>query len=325
MEPSVTLVHWVVFNAVIVVLLALDLGVLHRSAKVISVRSALWQSAGWIALALLFGGLIWWWLGAQSAMEYLTGYVIEKSLSVDNLFVFLLIFSYFAVPRAFQYRVLIWGVVGAMMMRLAFILAGVALLERFHWLIYVFGAFLIYTAWRIVSQGDHEVHPERNPVLRIVRRVLPITDDYVEDRLFVRRAGRLMATPLFVVLLVVETTDVVFAVDSIPAILAITQDPFIVYSSNAWAILGLRALFFALAGMLVYLKYLDYGLGAVLAFIGVKMLLTAFHVHIPVGISLSVVAGILTLSVVASLLLPDREGEGESAGPGEPESSDEPA
>jgi tellurite resistance protein TerC len=257
--------------------------------------------------------LLWWWLGRQSALEYITGYLIELSLSVDNLFVFLLIFSYFAVPRAYQYRVLLWGVIGAMVMRLSFILAGVALLERFEWLIYIFGAFLIYTAWKVVSQGEHEVHPERNPILRIVRRVLPITEDYVEDRLFTRQSGRLLATPLFVVLLVVETTDVVFAIDSIPAILAITKDPFIVYSSNALAILGLRALFFAISGLLDYLEYLDYGLGGVLAFIGVKMLITALHIHIPVGISLAVVASILTLSVIASLVLPAR-GKAEALG-----------
>jgi tellurite resistance protein TerC len=306
MESPVTIYHWVAFNLAIATLLFLDLGILHRKSKVIPVRAALWQSAAWISLALSFGGLVWWWLGRQSALEYITGYLIELSLSVDNLFVFLLIFSYFAVPRAYQYRVLLWGVLGAMVMRLSFILAGVALLERFEWLIYIFGAFLIYTAWKVVSQGEHEVHPERNPILRIVRRVLPITENYVEDRLFTRQSGRLLATPLFVVLLVVETTDVVFAIDSIPAILAITKDPFIVYSSNALAILGLRALFFAISGLLDYLEYLDYGLGGVLAFIGVKMLITAVHIHIPVGISLAVVASILTLSVLASLVLPAR-------------------
>ncbi len=306
MDTPITFAHWAAFNIAIAALLFLDLGVLHRKAKVIPVRAALWQSAAWISLALSFGGLVWWWRGKQSALEFLTGYVIELSLSVDNLFVFLLIFSYFAVPKAFQYRVLLWGVLGAMVMRLTFILAGVALLERFEWLIYIFGAFLIYTAYRVVSSGDHEVHPDRNPILRLFRRIVPITDDYIEDKLFVRQAGRLFATPLFVVLLVVETTDVVFAIDSIPAILAITQDPFIVYSSNALAILGLRAMFFAIAGLLDYLEYLDFGLGGVLAFIGVKMLLTSVHVHIDVGVSLAVVAGILTLSVLASLVLPPR-------------------
>lgn len=327
--------YWWLFNFFILIMLILDLGVLHRKAEEVSVRSALWQSAMWIVLALLFGVLIFWWRGPETALEYYAGYLIEKALSVDNLFVFLLLFSFFAVPKAYQYRVLFWGVIGALVMRALFIFAGVALLERFHWLIYIFGAFLIYTAFRMIRDTEHEVHPERNPALRLVRRLLPMTDEYVGDKFFIRRAGRLMATPLFVVLVVVETSDVIFALDSIPAILAITRDPFIVYSSNAFAILGLRALFFALAGLLVYIEYLDYGLSAVLAFIGLKMLLPLFeplltqvlgqevHLHIPVGWALLIVALLIGLSVVASFVLPPRESrrdiaemaEGDQAGP----------
>lgn len=317
--------YWWAFNALIIFLLALDLGVLHRESKEISVRAALWQSAMWIGLALIFGVVIFFWRGQETALEYYAGYLIEKALSIDNLFVFLLLFSFFAVPKEYQYRVLFWGVIGALVMRALFIFAGVALLERFHWLIYIFGAFLIYTAFRMIRDTEHEVHPDRNPALRFVRRVLPVTDEYVEDKFWVRRAGRWMVTPLFVVLIAVETSDVIFALDSIPAILAITRDPFIVYASNAFAILGLRALFFALAGLLVYIEYLDYGLAAVLAFIGVKMMLPLFeplvyqltgqevHLHIPVGWALLIVALLIGASVVASFVLPSREGRGDIA------------
>ncbi len=284
-------------------MLALDLLVFHRHAHVVKVKEALLFSAFWIALALAFNVVIWWWQGPEVALQFFTGYLIEKSLSIDNLFVFLLIFSYFAVPPIYQHRVLFWGVLGALVMRFVFIVAGAALLARFHWLIYVFGVFLIFTGLRMARKGDEEIHPEKNPVVNFVRRLMPVTPDYQGGRFFIRDMGRLMATPLFIVLVMVETTDVIFALDSIPAIFAITTDPFIVYTSNVFAILGLRSLFFALAGVMVMFHYLKLGLSAVLTFIGAKMVLADF-LHIPIGISLLIIAGILIASVVASLIWP---------------------
>lgn len=284
-------------------MLALDLLVFHRHAHVVKVKEALLFSAFWIALALAFNVVIWWWQGPEVALQFFTGYLIEKSLSIDNLFVFLLIFSYFAVPSIYQHRVLFWGVLGALVMRFVFIVAGAALLARFHWLIYVFGVFLIFTGLRMARKGDEEIHPEKNPVVNFVRRLMPVTPDYQGGRFFIRDMGRLMATPLFIVLVMVETTDVIFALDSIPAIFAITTDPFIVYTSNVFAILGLRSLFFALAGVMVMFHYLKLGLSAVLTFIGAKMVLADF-LHIPIGISLLIIAGILIASVVASLIWP---------------------
>lgn len=294
---------WIAFNIFVVCMLALDLLVFHRHAHVVKVKEALLFSAFWIALALAFNVVIWWWQGPEVALQFFTGYLIEKSLSIDNLFVFLLIFSYFAVPPIYQHRVLFWGVLGALVMRFVFIVAGAALLARFHWLIYVFGVFLIFTGLRMARKGDEEIHPEKNPVVNFVRRLMPVTPDYQGGRFFIRDMGRLMATPLFIVLVMVETTDVIFALDSIPAIFAITTDPFIVYTSNVFAILGLRSLFFALAGVMVMFHYLKLGLSAVLTFIGAKMVLADF-LHIPIGISLLVIAGILIASVVASLIWP---------------------
>lgn len=294
---------WIAFNIFVVCMLALDLLVFHRHAHVVKVKEALLFSAFWIALALAFNVVIWWWQGPEVALQFFTGYLIEKSLSIDNLFVFLLIFSYFAVPSIYQHRVLFWGVLGALVMRFVFIVAGAALLARFHWLIYVFGVFLIFTGLRMARKGDEEIHPEKNPVVNFVRRLMPVTPDYQGGRFFIRDMGRLMATPLFIVLVMVETTDVIFALDSIPAIFAITTDPFIVYTSNVFAILGLRSLFFALAGVMVMFHYLKLGLSAVLTFIGAKMVLVDF-LHIPIGISLLIIAGILIASVVASLIWP---------------------
>lgn len=294
---------WIAFNIFVVCMLALDLLVFHRHAHVVKVKEALLFSAFWIALALAFNVVIWWWQGPEVALQFFTGYLIEKSLSIDNLFVFLLIFSYFAVPSIYQHRVLFWGVLGALVMRFVFIVAGAALLARFHWLIYVFGVFLIFTGLRMARKGDEEIHPEKNPVVNFVRRLMPVTPDYQGGRFFIRDMGRLMATPLFIVLVMVETTDVIFALDSIPAIFAITTDPFIVYTSNVFAILGLRSLFFALAGVMVMFHYLKLGLSAVLTFIGAKMVLADF-LHIPIGISLLIIAGILIASVVASLIWP---------------------
>jgi tellurite resistance protein TerC len=294
-------VVWIGFNLFVLAMLALDLGVFHRQAHAVTMREALVWSAVWVALALLFNVGVYFWRGPEPALDFLTGYLIEKSLSVDNIFVFLLIFSAFRVPPQYQHTVLFWGIVGALLMRALFIAIGVTLIQAFHWVVYVFGAFLLLTGVKMALQREeHEIDLERHLVLRLLRRFLPITERYEGGKFFVKRAGRILATPLFVVLLVVETTDVIFAVDSIPAILAITVDPFIVYTSNVFAILGLRALYFALAGLAHRFRFLRYGLAAILAFVGVKMLLVDVY-KIPIGIALGVVAGILLLSVLASL------------------------
>jgi tellurite resistance protein TerC len=295
------IIPWAVFNIFVLAMLALDLGVFHRRAHVIKIKEALVWSAVWIALALLFNLGIYFWRGPETALEFLTGYLIEKSLSVDNIFVFLLIFSYFGVPTLYQHKVLFWGILGALIMRAVFITAGITLIEKFHWTIYLFGAFLVLIGIKMALQKERKIQPERNPLLRLFRRCVPVAEDYAEGRFFVRRAGRYLATPLFIVLIVVETTDVIFAVDSIPAILAITLDPFVVYTSNVFAILGLRALYFALAGVMELFHHLHYGLSAVLVFVGIKMLLADLY-KIPVSIALSVVAGILLVSVMASIL-----------------------
>jgi tellurite resistance protein TerC len=295
---------WVIFNAFVLGMLALDLGVFHRKAHVTKLKEALAWSAVWIALALAYNVGIYFWLGHQKALEFLTGYIIEKSLSVDNLFVFLLLFSYFRVPGEHQHEVLFWGIIGALIMRALFIAAGVTLIHRFEWIIYVFGGILVVSGIKMALQKDKEIHPERNPVLRLFRKCFRVTHEYEGRKFFVVREGRRYATPLFVVLLVVETTDVIFAVDSIPAVLAITTDPFIVYTSNVFAILGLRALYFALASVMDLFHYLHYGLSVILVFVGTKMILSAWDIKISTGIALGTVAGILVLSVVASLIWP---------------------
>ncbi len=294
---------WIAFNIFVLAMLALDLGVFHRKAHVIKIKEALAWSAMWITLALLFNLGVYFWRGPETALEFLTGYVIEKSLSVDNIFVFLLIFSYFRVSLLYQHKVLFWGILGALIMRAIFIATGVTLIQKFHWVIYIFGAFLILTGIKMALQKDKKIHPERNPVLRLFRRFMPVTDRYENGRFFVKRAGRYLATPLFIVLLVVETTDVIFAVDSIPAILAITLDPFIVYTSNVFAILGLRALYFALAGLMQLFHHLHYGLSVILVFVGVKMLISNIY-EIPVSIALGLVVSILLISVIASVVRP---------------------
>ena len=294
---------WVAFNVFVLVMLAVDLGVLHRRAHEVRLKEALVWSAIWIALALLFALGVYHWYGPQPALEFLTGYLIEKSLSVDNIFVFVLIFSYFKVPALYQHKVLFWGILGALVMRAIFIFAGIALLQRLHWIIYVFGALLILTGIKMAMEKDKEIHPDRNPVLRLFRRLVPVTEDYHADHFFVKQAGHYAATPLFVVLLVVETTDVIFAVDSIPAILGITMDPFLVYTSNVFAILGLRALYFALAGVMRLFHYLHYGLSAILVFVGAKMLLADVY-ELPVGVALGVIAGILLIAAIASVIRP---------------------
>ncbi len=298
---------WIGFAIAVVGMLALDLGVFHRQAHTVSLREAAIWSVVWIALALVFNVFVWIFLGQQSALEFLTGYLIEKSLSVDNIFVFVLIFSYFSVPSKYQHRVLFWGIIGAIIMRAILILLGVELIERFHWIIYVFGAFLIFTGVRMAfHKDDQELHPEDNPLIKLCRRFMPVVPEYHGQKFFVRQAGKLAATPLFIVLLMVESTDLIFAVDSIPAILGISRDPFIVFTSNIFAILGLRALYFLLAGVVEKFRYLKYGLSAVLVFIGFKMVIEGFY-KIPVTWSLGVVATILTISIAASLWRSHRE------------------
>jgi len=297
---------WVIFNIFVLGILALDLLVLHRKAHTVSLREALIWSCVWVSLALIFCLGIYLSRGGEKALEFLTGYVIEWSLSVDNLFVFLVIFSYFAVPPIYQHRVLFWGILGALVLRAAFIATGTALLANFHWMIYVFGGFLIFTGIKLLCAGEEQIEPEKNPAVRLVRRFIKITPAYEGQRFFIRKEGKLWATPLFLVLVVVETTDVIFAVDSIPAIFAITLDPFIVYTSNVFAILGLRALFFLLAGVMEMFHYLRVGLSFVLCFVGAKMLIADFY-KIPIGISLGVVAGILLLSILASVFKQRRE------------------
>ena len=317
--PSATL-GWILFGVFVAGALSIDLFILHRRTHTVKMKEALIGSAIWIALALLFNLGIYFSRGSHAAMEFLAGYVIELSLSVDNLFVFLLLFRYFRVPAAFQHKVLFWGILGAVLMRLAFILAGVALLERFHWAIYVFGAILIFSGIRMWKQDETEIHPENNPVLKLARRFIPITPNYEGAAFFVRHLGRLAATPLFLVLLMVETTDLVFAVDSIPAVLAITSDPFIVFSSNIFAVLGLRALFFSLAGVMDLFHYLHYGLSAILVFVGLKMVLADVY-HLPTPVALGVVVGILVVCVVVSILRPKRAhpaAEAAADPPGEP-------
>jgi tellurite resistance protein TerC len=292
---------WVAFGAFILLMLVLDLFVLHRDAKEISFREAAVLSAFWVALGLLFGILVWIWAGPTTAGEYYAGYIIEKALSVDNVFVFALIFAYFAVPVEYQYRVLFWGVVGALVLRVVFILIGAELLETYDWMVYLFGAFLIYTGIRMARHSNQEVHPERNPVLRLLRRILPMTDGYRGQKLLVRERGKLMATPLLAVLIAVETTDVVFAVDSIPAIFAITTNTFVVWTSNAFAILGLRALYFMLAGLMERFVYLSLGLSVVLVFVGAKFIWSDLFGKVPIWVSLPFIITTVAVSIAASL------------------------
>jgi tellurite resistance protein TerC len=293
---------WVGFVVFVLAMLALDLGVFHRKAHAVGPREAVLWTVVWVGLALIFNAGIYVWFGSDRALEFLTGYLIEKALSVDNLFVFLVLFSYFAVPAAFQHRVLFWGILGALVMRAGFIVTGSALIQRFHWVIYVFGAFLVFTGIKLLAHREGEVHPERNPVLRLFRRLVRAVPDYRDAKFAVKDGGRWFATPLLMVLVVVEATDIVFAVDSIPAIFAITTDPFIVFTSNIFAILGLRALYFLLAGMIDKFRYLKVGLGLVLAFVGAKMLLVDV-IKLPIAMSLGIVGAVLALSVLASVVV----------------------
>lgn len=299
----------IAFNAGVLAVLAIDLGIFNKKAHRISVKEAAAWSSVWIALSFAFAGFIRYWLGHEAALEFITGYVIEYSLSIDNIFVIVLIFSYFRIAEKHQHRVLFWGIIGALLMRGAMITAGAYLIHRFHWIMYVFGAFLVFTGIRMATQDEADIEPESNPVLRLVRRLLPVTQDFRDQRFFVKEPlhrgekARLLATPLFIVLVLVETTDLIFAVDSIPAIFAVTRNPLLVYTSNVCAILGLRSLYFMLAGVIYKFHFLKLGLAVVLSFVGVKMLLGGIY-EIPIFASLLVIALILAISIVASLVFP---------------------
>ncbi len=308
MEGSIWL--WVVFNLFVLGMLALDLGVFHRKSHAVSGREALIWSIVWISLALLFNaGIYFYWdkfmpdssyTNKDAALAFFTGYLIEKSLSVDNIFVFILIFSFFAVPAAYQHHVLFWGILGALLMRGALILVGAALLHEFHWIIYIFGGFLIFTGIRMALHRNEEIHPENNALIKLVKRIMPVTENYEGDKFFIRRAGKWIATPLLLVLLVIESTDLIFAVDSIPVIFAVTDNSFIVYTSNVFAILGLRSLYFLLANIMDKFQYLKLGLAVVLSFVGIKMVLVDIY-KMPVALSLGIIASILAISIIASL------------------------
>ncbi|MEP7135522.1 MAG: TerC family protein [Chloroflexota bacterium] len=301
---------WIGFNIFVLLMLAVDLGIFHRKAHAVSIKEAVIWSVVWISLAMLFNlGIYLFWdklvpdstySNGQAALAFFTGYLIEKSLSVDNIFVFVLVFTFFAVPAIYQHRVLFWGILGALLMRGALIAVGAALLKEFHWVIYIFGAFLIFTGIRMALHRNEEMHPEQNPLVKLLRKIMPVTETYEGDHFFIRRAGKLMATPLFLVLVLIESTDLIFAVDSIPAIFAVTQETFIVYTSNVFAILGLRSLYFLLAGVVDKFYYLKLGLSVVLVFVGIKMSMVDLY-KIPVGISLGVIFSILAISIAASL------------------------
>lgn len=293
--------EWTLFLLFVFFMLALDLGVFHRRAHAISTREAAIWSAVWVTISLLFNAWIWQEHGAAKGVEFFTGYLIEKSLSVDNIFVFLVLFQYFRIEPRYQHRVLFWGIFGALVMRGVMIAAGVVLIARFHWILYIFGAFLVWAGIKMLFHKAQDIHPEHNPVFKLARKFLPVTQNYVGQKFFVREGGIWRVTPMFLVLLVVETTDLAFALDSIPAIFGITRDPFIVFSSNVFAILGLRAMYFLLAAAIPYFRYLNYGLSLVLVFIGVKMLIEKW-LPIPTGLSLAIVGSMLAIAVAASLL-----------------------
>jgi len=297
------LIFWIFFNLFVLLMLALDLGVFHRKTHEVSLKEALTWTFVWISLALVFNAIIYFWRGQQQALEFFTGYLVEKALSVDNIFVFVMIFTYFQIPSKYQHKVLFWGILGALIMRVIFIFAGVALIEKFHFTIYIFGALLIYTGYKMFSHANVKINPEKNPVIIFFRKYMPVTQHLHEDRFFTRIDGKRFATPLFLVLLLIETTDLIFAVDSIPAILAITQDQFIVYTSNVFAILGLRSLYFALAGIIYRFWLLSYGLAIVLVFVGLKMVLIDVY-KIPIELSLVFIATVIAASIILSFRIP---------------------
>jgi len=299
-------IHWLGFLAFVFLMLALDLGVFHRKSHEVKIKEALVWSAVWIGMALAFNYLIYFFMGREKALEFLAGYLIEKSLSVDNLFVFIMLFGFFNVEPRYQHKVLFWGILGALVMRAIFIFAGVALLNNFHWLIYLFGAFLVFTGLKMLTPNHAKVDPDKNPLVRLVRKIFPVTTEMREGHFFVREKAKIFATPLFIVLIVVEFTDLIFAVDSIPAILAISKDTFIIFTSNVFAILGLRALYFALAGITQYFHFLKYGLAAILAFVGMKMIISGYF-KVDIVVSLAVIFGILAIAILASVLFPQKK------------------
>lgn len=298
--------YWIGFNAFVLIMLALDLGVFHKKTHEVKVKEALIWTAVWIALAMVFNAGIFHFFGKEKGVEFLTGYVIEKSLSVDNIFVFIMVFSYFQIPTKYQHKVLFWGVLGALVMRAIFIFAGVALISKFHWIIYIFGGFLIFTGFKMLLQEDKPIEPEKNPLIKLVRKILPVSNELHGDKFIIKQGAKTIATPLLLVLVLIEFTDLIFAVDSIPAILAISKDPFIVYTSNVFAIMGLRSLYFALSGITQYFVYLKYGLAAILIFVGTKMSIVDFY-KVPVLLSLLIIVTILAISVIASLMVKSTE------------------
>jgi tellurite resistance protein TerC len=304
---GVSIYFWIGFHFFIFFMLALDLGVFHRNKHKVPVKEAVIWSGVWITLALLFNLFVYFEFGKIKALEFLTGYVIEYSLSVDNIFVFILIFTYFAVPDKYQHKILFWGIMGALIMRGIFIFAGVALIDRFHWIVLIFGGFLIFTGIRMLFQKDTSIDPEKNPVVRFFKRFLPVTNELHGSSFFIRKEGKSYATPLFLVLIVIESSDLIFAVDSIPAILAISHDRFIVYTSNVFAILGLRSLYFAVSGIMGYFRFLKIGLAFVLTFVGLKMLAAYFNFDIPILLSLATIIMILLTSILASLIVRKRQ------------------
>jgi TerC family integral membrane protein len=291
---------WISFCAFVLAMLAFDLGVLHRTSHEVGLKEALIWSAVWIALALVFNLGVYHWLGREKGLQFFTGYLVELTLSVDNLFVFLLVFGYFKVPVEHRHRVLFWGIVGALIMRAVFIAAGITLIARFHWITYFFGALLVASGIKMIFERNKEIHPEKNPVLKVFRRWMDVTPEYEDGQFFVERQGRILASPLLVVLVILESTDLIFAVDSVPAVLAITPDPFIVFTSNVLAIVGLRSMFFALQGVMKRFHYLHYGLAVVLALVGVKMLLAGLY-KMPTWISLLLIVAVLSVSIISSL------------------------
>jgi len=299
---------WIVFIAFIILLLTIDLGVFHRKLHEVKIKEALLWSAVWISLALIFNYGVYIFLGKEKALEFLTGYLIEKSLSVDNLFVFIMLFTFFDVQPKYQHKVLFWGILGALILRAIFIFSGVALISKFHWIIYIFGAFLVFTGIKMLFHKDEGIVPDRNPLVRLFKKFFPVSEQIYGSKFFVKLNSKTVATPLFIVLLVVEFTDLIFAVDSIPAILAISNDTFIIFTSNVFAILGLRALYFALAGITKYFHYLKYGLSAILVFVGIKMVIVGYY-KIPIVYSLLTILGILLLSVLASVMFKNNEND----------------
>jgi tellurite resistance protein TerC len=294
------IIFWILFNAFVLLMLALDLGVFHRKTHEVSLKEALTWTLVWVFLAMVFNAIIFFWRGRQQALEFFTGYLVEKALSIDNIFVFIMIFTYFQIPSKYQHKVLFWGILGALIMRVVFIFAGVALIEKFHFTIYIFGALLLYTGYKMFYHNNAKIEPDKNPLISFFKKFMPVTPHLHEGNFFVKLDGKRLATPLFMTLILIETTDLIFAVDSIPAILAITQDQFIVYTSNVFAILGLRSLYFALAGVVHRFWLLSYGLAVVLVFVGIKMLLIDLY-KIPIELSLIFIAFVIAGSIFLSL------------------------